>query len=500
MRRRNRSELFETNPITTQEAASLLVILGLLCAAAIGCTPGDSSEAPTEAETRPAPDAGVAVEAPRRVVLIVIDSLRPDHLATHGYDRNTAPFLGQIADSGSVFDYAHSTSSWTAPAVASLMTGLYPTRHGVLEGFFAHRDRERLPKIDGKPVQSLPRLPRDVPTLTERLAAAGYRARGFSNNLNVSPVIGFDRGVENFSDAHTRPASGLAAQARTWPPAGAESEERSFIYLHLSDAHFPYSPRSRWYQPDEAGAEIAAYDSEIGYIDHQLSKLGEALGWNEDTLIIVVSDHGQAFGEHGGRRHDGGLHGELTRVVLFMSGPGVPRTRIDVDVSLVDVVPTVIEICGLPSDDVADLDGRSLVPLMRAAAVGDDGVRDAFGERPLLVHRAKMGARLGEHWWALVMDGWKLMVDGESRALYDIRSDPGETSDRLAAEPARARALSAELDALRAGGFRALDERIDFVVDDEMHALLEQLGYVEGPEEDEAAAPQATRANGHDAG
>ena len=454
--------------------ATSLVCLGLAGAAALGCADRETVDA--------AP--------PRRVVLIVIDTLRADHLGVYGYEKETAPFLGRLAAMGTVFDRAHSTSSWTAPSTASIMTGLYPTRHGVVEGFFAHRQRESRGAVEGHAVQPLARLPSDTRLLAERFADAGYRTFGAASNLNIGPALGFDRGFERFIDAQNRPAEALLAQVAAWPELHADGDARSLLYLHLNDVHVPYEPRAPWYDTGAAGRgdDVAAYDSEIAYVDHHLAELAEQLGWNDDTLVVVVSDHGEEFGDHGGRRHDGGLHEELTRVVMIFSGAGVPRARIDVDVSLVDVLPTLLELCGISADDGA-LDGRSLTPLMSAWASGDIDVRDVFSDRPLLAHRAKMGREYGAHWWAIVLDGWKLIVDGDARALYDQRADRRETDDRAAAEPERLRALTEHLDALREGGIRRDGDRTEVTLDEEMLEALESLGYVERPVEEPVEAP-----------
>lgn len=424
--------------------------------------------------------------APRRIVLVVIDTLRADHLEVYGYEHRTAPFLASLAKRGVVFDRAHSTSSWTAPSTASIVTGLYPTRHGVVEGFFAHRQRESFAERDGVAVQPLTRLPGDARLMAERLRDAGYATLGVASNINIGPVLGFDRGFDRFVHAQQRPAEGLLQEAAAWPELQPDSGERSFLYLHLNDAHVPYDPRRPWFEPPSMPGRrpMAAYDSEISYIDAALERLATELAWDDETLVIVVSDHGEEFGDHGGTQHAGGLHEELTHVVMIFAGAGLPARRVGVDVSLVDVLPTLLDLAGLEADPA--LDGRSLAPLLRGGDA-DPEATAALEERALLAHRAKMGRDHGAHWWAVIHDGWKLIVDGDDRALYDQRTDRREQHDLAKSEPERVRALEARLEALRGAGLADAaarqSDRTEIELDEAMVEALEALGYTEGGDE-----------------
>lgn len=441
-----------------------LTALGLACLAACGDEP---SQAPPGAETEARTKAG---SRPHRVVLVVLDTLRADHLEIYGYSKPTAPHLARLAARGTVFDRAHSTSSWTAPSTSSLMTGLYPVRHGVIEGHFAWRERQ------GARARPLARLPDDVPLLAERFAAAGYRTFAATTNINIGTKIGFDRGFERFVHERARPADAMLTEVAGWAPLGPGQPDPTLLYLHINDAHSPYEPRAPWYEPKPKGRQrrIAAYDSEISYIDHHLAQLAKRLAWDEDTLIVVVSDHGESFGDHGIRQHQGGLHEELTRVAMIFHGPGVPTGRIGIDVSLVDVLPTLLELCGIdvggePRDGI---DGRSLVPLIRGDAA------DSPDPRPLLLHRAKVRHDWGGHWWGVVRDGWKLIDDDGARSLYHQRVDRNERYDLATAEPDRAEALAAELQRLRLRGTRHAGERTEIELDAAMLEALDELGYL----------------------
>jgi arylsulfatase A-like enzyme len=449
-------------PIRRYRMGSAIAALAMGALAVVGAACGG------ERSVRSAPD----------VVLILIDTLRPDHLGFYDYQRATAPYLASLARNGTVFEHANSTSSWTAPATASVFTGLYPISHGVTEGFFAHRDRMRELAETGAAVMPLNRLPADVPTIAEVFARARYRTYGAATNVNVGPHIGFDRGFDRFEYAHRATAGKLLERIEPWGAEMAASSKPTFLYLHLNDVHFPYERREPWYtaRDDPLADEIAAYDSQIAYVDHYLAALGSAFGWDDRTLVAVVSDHGEEFDEHGGRRHRGGLYQELTHVLMMFRGPGVPVARISAEVSLVDVLPTLTELAGLPADASGDVarDGRSLAPLMR----GGPGAAP-FAGRTLLAHRAMENERFGQHWWAAIRGDWKLIVDPDGAQLYDHARDFFEHDDRAARNPERTSELRAELHALRTSAVRHGRVSASVPLDADLLQALEALGYVD---------------------
>jgi arylsulfatase A-like enzyme len=275
-------------------------------------------------ERKVAPFVGVPPDGPN-VVVIVIDTLRPDHLGFLGYARETAPFLSELASRSQVFTEAVSTSSWTAPSTASLFTGLHPLRHGVVMGVLAHGVRA------GNQVEplALNRLPSKVPTLPELFHDAGYRTYGLAANPNIGDDIGFARGFDRFElmkKQHADPekdeggavlpgkvrwasAREIHEQLSEWRPEMTERDGPFFLYLHFNDIHEPNYAHSAWYrEPRRRGREVrAAYDSEIGYVDDVLRGIYEELGLSKNSIVAVLSDHGEAFGEHGRRGHRRGL-------------------------------------------------------------------------------------------------------------------------------------------------------------------------------------------------
>ncbi len=434
------------------------------------------------AEPRRAQDAEPAKRP--NVVLVVIDTLRPDHLELHGYGRSTAPFLNELGARAAVFDRALSASSWTAPATASVMTGLYPTSHGVTDGMMAHEQavenaKKRHPD---RPVKlELNAIPQRVATIAELFREAGYRTIGRSSNVNVDEVMGYTQGFDGFenrSKAHADELTdGLIESAGSLTRAGPV-----FLYLHLNDVHMPYERRAPAYAPpvDSEREDVARYDSEIRAVDDQLRKLHDALGWAHDTVLLICSDHGEEFMEHGQKGHRFSLHYELNRVLFLVAGPGIAPRRVEVGASLVDVLPTLVELAGLPASDGRE--GVSLAPLLREPA--DAAPPAKLLDRPLFAHRGER--RRKEHLWGVQRGNLRMIALGnQSPALYDFVADPGETKDLAAlveGDPALRRRyddLLKALDSFRSRGIPKPEATGEVILDDAKLEELRALGYVD---------------------
>ena len=434
-------------------------------------------------------DFSLSTADPRpNVVLVTIDTLRPDHLAPYGYEKNTAPFIEKIAENSATFLRAYGTSSWTAPTSASIFTGLYPTRHGVIESLHAARVRRNSQK---KNALLLTRIGDDVKTLPERLQAAGYTTFGVGANPNIGPEIGFSRGFDHFKRldfgftevgkavVHDYAHADVAAKALLdWEDEIKEASP-SFIYLHLNDPHVPYNEREPWFEApqkiDTKVREKAAYDSEIAYLDSVLAQLYERLDWDDNTLFILVSDHGEAWGEHGYYRHPLKLHRELTRVLMMVSGPdlGIDRQLVPDRVSQVDLVPTILQLLDEPPPE--DLDGQSLAPLI----LGEDeteATRRSLDERTLFAHTGRLEP-IEEHRWSAVTARWKLIQGMGPIELYDIIKDPHEKTNVARRHP---KVLAQLLEQLKPHKDRIDDlreKRVEIELDDHAVEQLRALGY-----------------------
>ncbi len=381
----------------------------------------------------PAP-APVPEESGPRLILVVIDTMRADHLPFYGYEKETAPFLSRLAAEGVVFEHAWSTSSWTAPSTASIFTGLHPSEHGVTLGM--HTTSEGGASVDLNVLPDIPRLP----------ALLKASTAGAASNINIGPAMGFSEGFDRFEYLPGAPGSELAMTATSF--------DADFVYLHFNDVHSPYNARNPWVKGFGEGPQ-AAYDSEIAYVDLQLQRLVEHFGW-EDDWLIVVTDHGEEFGDHGQNGHLFSLYRELNQVALLVHGPGLSPRRVSENVSLVDVLPTVCELVGVPCPSRS---GISLVPALNG---------EALPTRSLFAHRSSSS---GEELWAVIGPEHRLV--GEE--LYAL-SDRGETTPLD--DPEKTRSMKAELEAWQAG-IQGHNETRTLEISDETDAMLRTLGYVD---------------------
>ena len=209
------------------------------------------------------------------VIVVVLDTIRVDRTSVFDRARETTPFLAEFADGSVVFDNAWSTSSWTAPAVASLFTGVYPSQHGVDVGVWLF---QRLK--DERPQLQLKRIPESLDTLPEVFRASGYTTFGIADNPNISSAEGFASGFDRFASADYRGAAEVNSLLERWQPE-IERASPAFVYLHYMDAHWPYHPHAAERKPGETPrtpeAEVAAYDSELRYLDDHLRRALAAL-------------------------------------------------------------------------------------------------------------------------------------------------------------------------------------------------------------------------------
>jgi arylsulfatase A-like enzyme len=453
----------------------------------------------------PGDPSPVSPGSPPNVVVILIDTLRPDHLGFHGYHRETAAFLSRLAEHSVVFENAVSTSSWTAPSTASLFTALHPLRHGVTFGVVAHRNRVRQStEPDAEPgarILTLNRLPASVRTLPELFRERGYRTYGIAANPNLDSDIGFSRGFDRFAVAKQYALSTDSARAtgrskRFMGYADAEEvyarlsgwkeEIQSgggpyFLYVHLNDVHPPYTRHAGYYREPVAGGrqDAADYDSEIGYTDGVIERIYTGFGLSENAIVAVLSDHGEAFGEHGRSFHKVGLYREINQILLMLHAPslgletGVVRER----VSIMGLLPTLLELSGREIPE--GIDGLSLVPLLRRTA--DDRREDLerrLRERALVAHRVPKDPSSPVA-WAVMKGRWKLIDEGGRIELYDTESDAAELHDLALERPDERRALESELQTFRAGVAAVDHETVEMHLDPDTVEALRELGYAD---------------------
>jgi len=415
------------------------------------------------------------------VVVVVIDTLRRDHLATYGYSRDTAPFLDELARQGAVFQGV-TPAPWTKSATASLLTGLHPLRHQTVD------------RID--------RLPDAAVTLAERLRREGYHTLAASANGWISPAFAFDRGFETFLFRDSVKARALN---RALLPSLDRLRPPFFLYVHYIDPHLPYEPETGWDgHPLPAGpgsrpvtvAEVDAphflkrspellarardlYDGEIRGTDDALRELVGQLarrGLMKRTILVVTADHGEELGEHGRMSHGQTVYQEVLQVPLVVRAPGrvLPGRRFG-RASLTDVVPTLLDLLGIRRSGGLSLDGQSLAGLLASPDADTDP------ERPFLSHLDFVdGTGL-----ALTQGRWKLVLGRNPyrKELFDLDADPGEKRNLLGSPEAAAAfsRVAAQTRDLYDRYSRAGLDRSTAALDASLSQSLASLGYAGGP-------------------
>ena len=400
---------------------------------------------------------------PRHVVFFLIDTLRPDQLGAYGNRSGDTPHLDALATESVVFEAASAPAPWTLPSVASLMTSTFPCEHGLL--------------VDGD------RLPESITPLAERLRASGFGTL----NLHANPYAGEMSGLDRGFDHHRQ---GLDANGRTVERAlDHTAASRIFLYIHNTGPHDPYHEtelgpetgvsveerntinrqlqqlrrlgRADFAHERPIGTTdnsrrqgklmarllekkadlLALYAKDVARADARLGRVVAALKQRdifENALFVLVSDHGEEFGEHGGWQHDQSVYQELLRVPLMIRFPAArfAGTRVEQSVSLVDVIPTLADVLELP-DLAAGARGRSLLPLIEGRDEPEEiritGMRDNRKKfyRPAREARGDVNIVARKGTWKSI---WN--VDTGSVELYDLATDPQEQTNLASEQPA----------------------------------------------------------------
>lgn len=448
------------------------------------------------------------VEKPPLAVLYLIDTLAAAHLDLYGYSRPTAPRLAELARRATLFAEMFSNASHTLESIPNLMLSMPVDRHGVHHASLA--------------------APAELVTLAEALQAAGFATASFCTNVNAGPRQGMDQGFDEFidrigyfftDDDRTVPLD----EVRSW--LARHGDRPMFAYVHTAEPHAPYAPRAgfrRRFDADYAGpfdgtfdprhgfrsaaaprdvAHVAAlYDEEILYADHRFGlfhDLLSELGLLGRTHMVVTSDHGEEFLEHGWWEHGENLHYEQTRVPLIAAGPSFPPgLEVDSAAQLNDLMPTLLDLFGI--DGPPEMSGQSLLPLVRAAAAAQP---PAAG-RPVYAanhfHRSTLGI---VEYSVTVARRWKLIYGLEGQPapprgvsagfrLFDLARDPRERRDVLAEHAAVGRGLILDLLSWRLAQ-RPCPPRTAPAYDLDHIRELQALGYLAGgaPSGDDTPRP-----------
>lgn len=397
-----------------------------------------------------APSGTQAAPRARNVLLIMVDTLRADHLGTYGYARSTSPHIDALAREAAVFEHGYSHAPWTMPSVASMFTALEPKDHGISDWKQA--------------------LDPHLLTLAEHLQARGYRTEGYVSHGVLSRLYQFDQGFDVYDSSvvdgrlprdlsTAREVTDLAVRALERP-----LPQPFFLWVHYFDPHDAYLNHAEFPFGTTPGDR---YDSEIAYTDAQIGRLLAALarvGRRDDTLVALVSDHGEGFGAHRHLFHTVTLFDELLHIAYVLRVPGVPAQRVPDLVRAIDLAPTLLSLLGQP------------IPVsFRGSAIPLDARgRFVVGAGRPLVAETQRFADLR----ALRLGRYKLIVDRAQgrRKLFDVEADPEEQRNLAKQRPDVADRLQALLDAHYAQGTRTAVRR---ELPPDLERDLKSLGYVQ---------------------
>ena len=400
-------------------------------------------------QTKPAGDSPSEANARPHVVLITVDTLRADHLSTYGYHLRTSPVMDRLADEGVRFERAYSPIPMTGPSHFSMFTGRYPQEHGA--------------RINGVA------LPDDSKWLTvpQILRRFGYTSAAF---VSAWPLVGrlthLDRDFDLYDEEMTRSyqvlhsmrwAEDVTRPALRWLDEHKD-DPQIFLWVHYFDPHEPYNLREEFASPEqlrepepaavprnrEVAERIRKYDSEIGYADMYIGRLLariDKLGMRDNTLVVLLSDHGEGLGEHGFVGHGRWLYESTVHVPWIMRLPGTikPGTVVEQNVSILDLAPTLLDLAVPEFREETQISisfaGRSQVPAIA------DGSKPLARQIRFVSFAGKKG--FAPSWLSWVwkpnsglplrigkLDGMRKMIwtpDEDRFELFDLAGDPLET-------------------------------------------------------------------------
>lgn len=394
------------------------------------------------------------------VVLVTVDTLRADRIGCYGFDGVETPTMDMFARRGVKFDNCTAVTPLTLPSHTSILTGTYPTFHGVRDngGFL---------------------VPDPMLTLAELFQQQDYATSAFVASYVLDSKWGINQGFDHYFDNFDlskyktislgnvqRPANEVMDQALPW--LEDHKDGKFFSWIHLYDPHTPYEPPA----PYDEMYPNRPYLGEIAFTDYQLSRLWEFIdnsGLSDNTLLIFMADHGESLGEHKESAHgffiyEEGVHVPLIFVTPFEKIQGLSRAA---PVSLVDVMPTVLEMTDM--DIPAEVQGRSLVPdFARENAVESTAYAETFYPR----------FHYGWSELQSVQDGRFKLIRAPRLELYDLEADPDEMVNLVDERPADARRLLNRLESFITDSGRGAYELDYTKMDEETRQKLSALGYI----------------------
>lgn len=452
------------------------------------------------------------------IVLITIDALRADHLSCYGYHRNTTPHIDKIAEKGIIFKNSIAPSSWTSPSMVSLFTSVYSINHGVIHGFVKNK------KIYNQEVFS-----DELTTLAEILKVNGYSTFAVASNLHLSEKFGFARGFDYFKCLSFHPAPRVNKIIYSWKDE-IKKADKFFLWIHYFDPHHFYHSRTPWIEkytsktltqklklfekkmyellelipmfkkdPQALSNLIALYDSEINYVDSYVGELIQKLELDKNTLIIITSDHGEGFLEHGTLDHGKNLHSESINIPLIIKLPQrMSKKVIDQQVSLLDIMPTILSMLNIPYPK----------KIFGEAILTSNGEERNITERFLFTELGKgnynMKAILTKDWKYIynykgmleelynrvknvLTKDWRYIYTYESKIeeLYNRKQDSQEQVNLINKKASFGKKFKEQLNQWIASAPRYPAEKIKITPSQEVKEKLKALGYISNGEQKE---------------
>jgi len=438
------------------------------------------------------------------IILILIDTLRADHLSCYGYKQNTSPNIDRFAKEGVLFTNSFSQASWTKPNVASLFTSLYPAQH------------------NAKIYTDI--LPGRVNTIAEILRDKGYTTAAFVANPNVKRFFNFHQGFASYyDDFKTYKKYHETIEKSIWgkiirnisrnrffllpqykvraemlnslviPWLVNNKDNKFFLYLHYNDPHAPYTPPFHFYKEYIEGLSavyysrrldinkinMALYDGEIKFTDFyigQLLKTIDYLGLRKNSLVILLSDHGEAFREHENTEHGSTLYQEEIHVPLIMRLPSyIPANRtIAYQACTIDIMPTIFDILNINYKGV--MEGKSLVPVIKGQEL--KGQRDyIFSEEHPSAGNVQILSLIKGEYKYIFTEVFK--HDWKNEKLFNLVKDPEEFKNIINQNPSKAKIMKKEIERLTKHMKETSLSSVRAKVDEKTREEIRALGYIQ---------------------
>jgi len=409
----------------------IFILAAILLPAAAGCSSSSST-------------------AKYNIVLILVDTLRADHLGCYGYQRPTSPNIDRLAKESTLFEQAFSHSPWTMPSGASIMTSLPPRDHGITNWKQPLAERHL--------------------TLAEQLKKGGFATAAVVSHFIFEPKYNFNQGFDFFDysvleKGHPKKihSSGEVSDiAIKQLDELGESGNPFFLWLHYFDPHNDYLKHEGHDFGDE---EVDRYDSEIAFTDHHVGRVLqkiEALGLRDKTIVVFMADHGEEFRDHGGLRHSRTLYSEVLRIPLIIHTPGFSPQRIKTTVKESDLAPTLLTLIGQSVPKA--FAGETFT--IKGDKIKVDAPRTVFAET------FRMAKKKG-----VVHDNWKLIHDLKKKRyqLFNLETDPVEKVNLFKSN----QQMAGKLTGLLTEHYRVKRAKVEEKpLDSDLEEKLRSLGYI----------------------